>query len=281
MSVSNQQEPQAFGVDVFGCTHCGRVRAVNQDQFFVATLGKSMRVHQSSLPALSTLTRRHDSALHLLVVADGLGGIAGGELASGTAVSALAEQLDQTIGCCYNFDVEREHEFLATLEHAVRSSHERVRAELVRDGKGPATTLTMVALVWPRAYIVHVGDSRAYYMRDGRLQQLTRDQTAFEELVDDGVLTEEQARRAGMRDMLTSALGAKLKPSIGLVDLRAGDALLLCTDGLTKHVRDDEITTILAAGEGAAQTCSRLLDLTLERGASDNVTVIVGRCLAT
>jgi protein phosphatase len=268
-------------IDIFGTTHPGKVRTANEDQFFVASLHKSMRVRQTSLEDLAAFARLHGSFAYLLVVADGVGGIKGGKLASGTAVEALAEHIGQTIGCYYNFDVEKEHEFLEQLERAVEHSHERVREALVRDGRGPATTLTLVALVWPRAYVVHVGDSRVYYLRRGRLKQLTRDQTAYEELVDQGVMTEEQARRAGLRNVLTSALGAQIKPSIGLVDLEPGDALLLCTDGLTKHVPDDEIALMLGADESAEATAKRLVDITLARGASDNVTVIVGRFNST
>jgi protein phosphatase len=257
------------------------VRSMNEDQFFVASLHKSMRVRQTSLENLAAFARLHGSFAYLLVVADGVGGIKGGKLASGTAVETLAEHIGQTIGCYYNFDVEKEHEFLEQLEGAVERSHERIREELAHDGRGPATTLTMVALVWPRAYVVHVGDSRAYYLRGGRLKQLTRDQTAYEELVDQGVMTEEQARRAGLRNVLTSALGAQIKPALGLVDLEPGDALLLCTDGLTKHVSDDEIAVMLGNPESAEATCRRLVEMTLARGASDNVTVIVGRFAAS
>ena len=287
MTVSGDQDSTVpseelhASIDIFGTTHPGKVRTANEDQFFVASLHKSMRVRQTSLEDLAAFARLHGSFAYLLVVADGVGGIKGGKLASGTAVEALAEHIGQTIGCYYNFDVEKEHEFLEQLERAVEHSHERVREALVRDGRGPATTLTLVALVWPRAYVVHVGDSRVYYLRRGRLKQLTRDQTAYEELVDQGVMTEEQARRAGLRNVLTSALGAQIKPSIGLVDLEPGDALLLCTDGLTKHVPDDEIALMLGADESAEATAKRLVDITLARGASDNVTVIVGRFNST
>ena len=268
-------------IDVCGATHPGKVRSANEDQFFIASLHKSMRVRQTSLDSVAAFAKLHGSFAYLLVVADGVGGIAGGKLASGTAVETLAGQIGETIGCYYNFDVENEHEFLDQLERAVQASHERVRDEHGREGRGPATTLTLVALVWPRAYVVHVGDSRAYFLRGGRLRQITRDQTAYEELVDQGVMTEEQARRAGLRHVLTSALGAQIKPALGLVDLEAGDTLLLCTDGLTKHVPDDDLAVALGVSESAEATCKRLVDLTLARGASDNVTVIVGRFAAT
>ncbi len=287
MSVSDSQQitapldDPAAGVDIFGMTHGGKKRSSNEDHFFVAALRKSMQVRQTSLQDLHIFARLRGSCAHLLVVADGVGGLAGGELASETAVETVAEHVGEAIDCYYNFDVDREQEFLGQLERAVERSDRQVRARHGSAGQAPATTLTMVALMWPRAYVVHVGDSRAYHLRQGRLRQITRDQTVYEELVDEGVIPEDQAAEAGMRhrfrDMLTSAVGAGIKPSIGVIDVQAGDALLLCTDGLTKHVPDDDITCILSEAGSAEESCRRLVDLTLERGASDNVTVVVAR----
>jgi len=272
-------------IDIFGTTHRGRVRAQNEDQFFVASLRKTMQVHQSSLEDLSAFRRLRDSSAHLLVVADGVGGTAGGRLASGTAVEALAEHIGETAGCCYDFDVDREHEFLAALQAGVERAHREVRRRHGSEGNHPATTLTTVALMWPRAYIVHVGDSRAYYLRGGRLMQLTRDQTAYDHLVDAGLIQEDAPDQTGqrhlLRDVLTSAVGSEIEPTIGLIDLAPDDVLLLCTDGLTKHVPDSELTEILGAGGSAEASCRRLLDLTLERGARDNVTMVVGRFAAS
>ncbi len=115
----------------------------------------------------------------------------------------------------------------------------------------------LMVVLWPRAYIVHVGDSRAFYLRKGLLRQLTRDQTTGEYMVDAGAWTEEQARQAPMAGALVSALGAdELTPAVGLVDLQPGDVLLLCTDGLTR------------------------VDAALAGGGSDNVTVVVARMQA-
>jgi serine/threonine protein phosphatase PrpC len=267
------------GTDVFGATHVGKVRQNNEDQFLVASLHKLMHVQQTSLPDSSVFSGPRGSFAYLLVVADGVGGNTGGELASGTAVETLARHIGETVGCFYNYDVDKEHAFLSHLEGAVERSHEQVLARFAAFERSPATTLTMVALVWPRAYVVHVGDSRAYYLRDGRLRQLTRDQTAYEDILDDGLMTDEQLEASGLksrfRNTLTSAIGSRIKPSIGLVDLRAGDALLLCTDGLTKHVPDSDIAGILGTARGAEDSCRRLIDMTLERGARDNVTVVV------
>jgi serine/threonine protein phosphatase PrpC len=267
------------GADIFGMTDRGKVRERNEDQFLVASLHKSVEVRQTSLAEPDVLKGLPGCSAYLLVVADGVGGQAGGELASGTAVKVMATHLSQTAGCFYKFDVDEEHAFLEHLEDAVVESHHEVRGLFADAERGPATTLTLVALVWPRAYIVHVGDSRGYYLRDGRLRQLTRDQTAYEDVLDDGTMTEAQVEQSGLksrlRNTLTSAVGTQMKPSIGLVDLQPGDALLLCTDGLTKHVADDEITRILGTSGSAAESCRRFIDLTLERGARDNVTVVV------
>jgi protein phosphatase len=136
----------------------------------------------------------------------------------------------------------------------------------------------MATLIGRRAYIVHVGDSRAYYLHGGRLRQLTDDQTMGRYMVDVGAWTEDQAARAGVAANLTSALGAsEMLPKIGLVDLAPGDTLLLCSDGLTKHVADEQITEILRRGEGAETTARALVSAALDAGGSDNVTVIVAR----
>ncbi len=271
-------------IDVFGLTHPGKVRTANEDQFFVANLRKSMRVQQTSLDNLSAFANLSEACAHLMVVADGASGMRGAKQASGTAVETLVQHIAETIGCYYNFDLDKEEEFLSQLQQAIERAHQRVR-ELDPDAeRAPATTLTMVALLWPRAYIVHVGDSRAYYLRGSRLRQLTQDQTAYEQLLDEGAISEDQAEGAlkqRLKNVLTSAVGAHMKPSIGLIDLQVGDALLLCTDGLTKHLPDSDIAGILLEGLSAERSCRRLVDLTLERGARDNVAVIVGRFAAS
>jgi protein phosphatase len=213
----------------------------------------------------------------VFVVADGVGGQPGGAFASQTAITTLVEYLGQAAGCYHNLDVTREHEFLNQLESAVRSAHERIASEAGERG-GPATTLTMATLVWPRAYLVHVGDSRAFYLHHGRLRQLTRDQSMGEFMVDSGAWTEEQARRARTGGVLMSAVGgSEMTPALGLVDLAPGDALLLCTDGLTKHVPDDRIAAILARAESAEAACRELVAAALADGGTDNVTALVAR----
>jgi protein phosphatase len=141
-----------------------------------------------------------------------------------------------------------------------------------------ATTLTMVAVLWPHAFLVHVGDSRCYRLRDGKLELLSRDQTLAEALREDGTLTEPEADRSPLKHVLVSALGsAEATPQTSVQECRWEDVMLLCTDGLTKHVTDDEIAAVLRNIFSAEQACQDLVDLVLARGGSDNVTVVIGR----
>lgn len=265
-------------IDAFGLTDVGKVRPQNEDQFVVASLRKSVRIRHTSLSDPGLGDRLGGAEAYLFVIADGVGGRPGGELASGSVVASLLEFVDQAVVCYHSLDVDQEHEFLDRLEQSVHRAHERVLRDFGSAGKGPATTLTMITLTWPRAYLVHVGDSRAYYLRQGRLRQITRDQTTGEYMVDVGAWTEEQAARAKVAANLTSSIGgSEMTPAVGLIDLEAGDVVLLCTDGLNKHVSDERIAEVLR-GTGTAETmCRELVDEALRSGGTDNVTVIVAR----
>jgi protein phosphatase len=268
----------ATGLDSFGLTDVGKVRANNEDHFVIATLRKSVDLEHTSIEDREPFDRIRGSSARLFIVADGVGGRPGGELASGTAVESLVQYIAQTVGCFNNADVDKENEFLMQLEGAVQRAHERIQEELGDGGQGPSTTLTMATLIGRRAYIVHVGDSRAYYLHRGRLRQLTDDQTMGRYMVDVGAWTEDQAARAGVAANLTSALGAsEMLPKIGLVDLAAGDTLLLCSDGLTKHVADEQIAGMLGRGDSAEATARALVGAALDAGGSDNVTVVVAK----
>ena len=265
-------------VDSFGLTDIGTIRTVNEDQFVIASLRKSVRLRHTSLTDAGLVARLAGVESYLFVVADGVGGRPGGELASTSAVASLLEYVDQAVVAYHSLDIDQEHNFLANLEYSVQRAHERIIEEHGSPGKGPATTLTMVTLTWPRAYLVHVGDSRAYYLRGGRLRQLTRDQTTGEYMVDVGAWTEDQAARAKVGGNLTSALGGQeMTPAVGLIDLEPGDVLLLCTDGLTKHVADPQIAEVLGGAGNAEAMCRELVQKALQTGGSDNVTVIVAK----
>jgi protein phosphatase len=265
-------------VDASGLTDIGRKRKANEDHFIIVSLQRGAEVRQSSLTDSRLFERLRNQEALLFVVADGVGGRGGGAVASESAVTDLVEYVGQVAGCIHNLSTDREHEFLEQLERAVRHTHQRLFTEGGGHGQGPATTLTMATLVWPRVYLLHVGDSKAFYLRKGRLRKLTRDHTTGEYMVDAGAWTEEQARTSPASGTLFSALGGEeLIVSLGLVDLEPGDVMLLCTDGLTGHVPDARIAEILGGAEDSASACRQLVDEALAGGGSDNITVVVAR----
>jgi protein phosphatase len=267
--------PRSVHVEAFGLSHTGKVRNANEDHFAIMRLQKSVQLRGTNLQDISLLDRLKRPEVEIMIVADGVGGAVGGKLASSIAVKSAIEYLAEAVGCVQDFDVDHEQKFLENLSRAVERGHERLK-EMFKTQGGPATTLTMVTLVWPRAYIVHVGDSRGYFLRNGKLKQFTRDQTMGDYLVDIGAVTEQHAQKAGLYNVLSSAVGGDLVPSVGVVDLAEGDVLLLCTDGLTKHVSDERIAPLLT-GDSVERSAQSLIDAALEGGGSDNVTVVVAR----
>jgi protein phosphatase len=268
-------------VESYGLSHVGHVRPTNEDHFVVASLQRSVQVRQTNLDDRELFDRLCGPMAYLYAVADGVGGAAGGRIASGTTVESIVRYLSETVGSYHAVPPGQEHEFLEPLRHAVQRAHETLLGRFPAQARGgPATTLTMALVVWPRAYLVHVGDSRAYHLRAGRLQRCTRDQTMGAYLVEQRAMSEQQAERAGLNNVLSSAIGAQdMMPWVGALDLEPGDALLLCTDGLTMHVADERIGEALGRTGDPEAACRELVDLALADGARDNVTVIVARAL--
>ena len=262
-------------VETHGISHAGKVRSANEDHFAIMTMQRAVQLRATNLQDTSILDRLRKPEVQILVVADGVGGAVGGKLASSIAVRSVVEYLAEAVGCVQDLDVDREHTFLDHLTHAVERGHHRLKEMFQKQG-GPATTLTMVTLVWPRAYVIHVGDSRGYYSRNGKLRQFTRDQTVGDYMVDIGAVTEQHAQKAGLYNVLASAVGGDLVPTVGVVDLAEGDVVLLCTDGLTKHVTDERISELLSS-DSAEEAAQSLIDAALEGGGTDNVTVVVAR----
>jgi len=267
----------AAAVDAFGLTDRGLVRDGNEDHFVIAQVNKSIEVRQTSLPPDDVDRQFETTAAYLFAVADGVGGRPEGDLASGRTLSAMLRYLGKAASCFQGLDTNAEEALLEKLETAVRDVHEGLIGEYGGyTSKLPATTLTLVLLVWPRAYHIQVGDSRAYVRRGGRLQRLTRDQTLGEYMVSLGAWTDEQASRAPAAANLSSAIGgSELLPVVGLIDLAPGDTLLLCTDGWTKHLSDEQIEATLARADSAVSTSTKLVEDALAAGGTDNVTVVV------
>lgn len=270
-----ERRPGAANIDVFGLTHPGMVRATNEDQFLIASLNKTLDVHSSSLPTESLGDLRGAPQGYLFMVADGVGGNRDGEVASGTAVRSVAHYVAH---CLRSHNVRGgangDAEFLQELQKAMLDGDRHVR----EDAGGSATTLTMVMAIWPRAYLIHVGDSRCYRLRDNTLQLMSKDQTMAAALVEAKALTPEQAETSQWRDVLMSALGgSETTPLTVPSHIEWNDVMLLCTDGLTKHVSEDELRAALQNVQSAEQTARELVQLALDRGGSDNVTAVVGR----
>ena len=143
-----------------------------------------------------------------------------------------------------------------------------------------ATTLTLFLSVWPRAYLLQVGDSRCYLLRNGELTQITRDQTMAQEMVDLGIMKPEQVAGTRLEHTLTSSIGGSHnQPTVTRFDMNWGHVLLLCSDGLTRHVSDDRIREVLRSMTSARQACETLLQEALDGGGTDNITVVVARAV--
>jgi protein phosphatase len=271
--------PRPDQIDIFGITHPGKVRKENQDQFLIASLHKTMMVHHSSIPKEHLGRLTSDSRGFVFLVADGVGGGPGGQLASGTALTAIVDYVIHAMDLYLDIDETTEPMFVAQLRRSVERGHEKIRAESgPAKTNGMATTLTMVTVRWPKAYLVHVGDSRCYRLRSGKLELMTKDQTMAQVLMDAGALNPDTAEHSGLKHVLWSALGGReASPETHTSTIQFDDIMLICSDGLTKHVTDDEIRDHLIRSRGSEATTRQLLDLALERGGSDNITVVMSR----
>jgi len=274
--------PRDDEVDVFGLTHLGKVRKTNQDNFLICSLHKQMRVHYTSLPEVARLPLCGERLAYLAMVADGVGSGLGGGEASRHTIEVVAQYVTESMHCYYTADATDEQAFSEALQEAAMHCHQSVaeKAEADPERRGMATTLTMLISVWPVTYLLQVGDSRCYILREGTLTQITRDQTMAQELVDQGVLTVSNADNTQWAHVLSSAIGgSQTAPVVTRIDRAWDDVILLCSDGLTKHVSDDRIRERLSTMKSSKQACEDLLQDALDGGGSDNITVLVGRLL--
>lgn len=277
----NDPRPRDNELDLFGLTHPGKVREENQDHFLLCTVHPQVVVHATSLPDPDRLPLRGQRLATIMLVADGVGGGADGSEASRLATEAITRYVASTLRS-YHTAGSKDGEFLDSLRQAALEAHATVRAEAAERAlkRSMATTLSLGIVVWPWLYVVQVGDSRCYVLEPGgSLRQVTRDQTMAQALLEKGVLKKEEVADSPLSHVLSSAIGSdEALPVVTRVDVRRRNTVILvCSDGLTKHVTDAEIEHQLATMENAEQACRALCDLTLERGGSDNVTIVIGR----
>ncbi len=207
---------------------------------------------------------------HLLAVADGMGGAAAGEVASSVAVAAFVA-LD---------DDDLQGDLLAALRHALSRAQDQLSALVEAEPglQGMGTTLIVMLRSGSRLAMLHIGDSRAYLMRDGELQQITHDHTLVQSLIDSGRLTEQEARNHPQRNIVTRVLDGShvVEPDLSVRELRAGDRLLLCSDGLSGVVTQDTMAELLRESPDPQEAASALIALALRAGGPDNITCVVG-----
>lgn len=268
-----------------GRTDVGKKRDNNQDQFLIADLNKSMLVQSTSLNLEAQSRLYGMSHGKLLMVADGMGGHQGGNRASRLAIDLLINQLLNSMhwfSSVEQDEVTREAGFIEDLKKLMQRAHEAIekeaRAEV--DKKGMGTTLTVAYVIWPWMYVLHAGDSRCYLIRQGEMKQLTRDHTVSNQLVEKGGMTAEEASNSRWSNVLYNALGAgaaAVVPEVHKVGLQPGDTIMLCTDGLYRHVRDNEILELLETELEPQESCRSLIELANFRGGVDNITAVVAR----
>lgn len=267
-------------IDVFGLTHAGTVRTSNQDHFLLGSLHQQLRIISTSLP-VTELSLDNERLAFLAMIADGVGGSDNGEEASRLALEEATQYITQCTDCYYRTDTNTEA-FTEVLQEAATRCHARVttRAAEHADRRGMATTLTLYFSVWPWIYLLQVGDSRYYLYRDGKLSQITRDQTMAQELVDQGVMTRSVAFSSRWANVLSSSIGGQqTAPVVTRLPSAWNNVHLMCSDGLTKHVTDAQIAERLRTMSSARQACEVLLEDALAGGGTDNVTIIVGRVI--
>jgi protein phosphatase len=269
----------------FGATsHAGFVRSINEDHFAVLRRIRAQEALLTNVAHDDAPPFAHEDAIfgqmittYFLVVADGMGGGAAGEVASRVAIQSVFDLADRASSWVMRLKSLAAQQMQHRIEAYTTAMHRTLRAmgESHADLAGMGTTWTSACLVGWNAVIVQIGDSRAYLWRRGELRQITRDQTLAQALIDRGIPPEETAYA---RNILTNALGGRNEfvfPEIVHVVLEHGDRLLLCSDGLTRDVADSQIAEVLANPFQPQTACDALVKLALDHGGNDNVTVVL------
>lgn len=275
-------QSQVVDVELAGLSHTGLVRLNNEDHFLTCRFGRSLEMVQGNVQTLPP-GERFDERGYGMAVADGMGGQAAGEVASGLAIQSLVNLVLHTPDWIFRLEDDWESsEMLRRGSERFEEIGQILSDEAARDPKlrGFGTTLTVIWSLGNALHFAHVGDSRAYLFREGTLQRLTSDHTLVQQLADRRVISQDDVIKHRLRHVLTRCLGDHddaLKPDVGRHDLSDGDIVLVCTDGLTDMLSDEGIAKILGSDQPAEELCRRLIESALEAGGKDNVTAIVAR----
>jgi len=280
MKQGTEKRTPPVQVEAAGLTDVGHERDSNEDAFLIATLQRTMVVHDASQGAHGWF--QGEPAGTLLLVADGMGGQGGGDVARRTAVNSVADYLLNVMSWAK----------VSTVDPAARVSQTGLRAQLssalvasdqtVKSAGAQTstphmgTTLTVALVLWPALYVAPVGDTRCFLLQSGQLRRLTTDHNLAQRVGDESPVSIDPP--AHLQNILWNAVGgsdALPQPEVAKVQLLAGDKLLLCSDGLNKHVSDAEIKRVLESPGSCASRCAQLVELANAGGGSDNITVIV------
>jgi PPM family protein phosphatase len=270
--------------EIGALTDRGKVREGNEDAYVVFRTGRFLERLASSVPEAELPPRIEDGG-YLMVVADGLGGHEAGDVASRSAMLTTLDFIVRSPKWVLKLDDPKTrkaeiNELLARSREYLDTVHASLREQAAGDSRlaGMGTTLTLAYSVGIDLFVLHVGDSKAYHLRGSEMRKITRDHTVAQEYADLGVISQQEVSTHRMQHVLTRAVGGpseKLQGDMHHVQVADGDRLLLCSDGLTDMATEDEIAEVLRAHPESDAACRVLVDLALERGGRDNVTVIV------
>jgi len=267
---------------VAAATHRGLVRQNNEDHYLIVEFARSLKPIETNLDE-ALLERSYELSGYGMIVAYGMGGMAGGEVASSMALTRLVELVVDTPDWFMSVNQDNHAEtVLKRMTDRFMNVDEALkgRAQNERSLLGMGTTLTVAGALGSDLIVGHIGDSRAYLLREDKLKQITSDHTLAQALIDAGITKPEEPASRSMRHVLTAALGAmgkSVEPEMHRLQLAAGDQVLLCTDGLTEMVADSLISSVLRESNSVKRACIDLVDLALAAGGLDNITVIVAR----
>ena len=285
MSPPTNESWKCLDVDLGAISHQGHVRENNEDSYLVMRFGRSLENLLTNIDP-DLLDQSYFMSGYGMLVADGMGGMAGGEVASRLALTKLIELIIDTSD--WTLALNRQRDVTTVLERMTErffDIDDVLRKEASNDQalRGMGTTLTVAGAMGNDLIIGHVGDSRAYLLRGDSFQQLTTDHTLAQALIDAGVASRDDPASRSMRHVLTAAvgsLGEQVDPQVQRLKLSPGDQLLLCTDGLTETVDDEIIAQVIRESSSAQSACQALVDLALASGGPDNITVVLAHFIS-
>jgi PPM family protein phosphatase len=279
----NKPKPASTTVHVqFGAvSHTGKVRANNEDHFLVSQVSRKQEILLTNVPKDQFPAHTGEEA-YSMIVADGMGGMAAGEVASRLAITTGLKLFHRSPKWGFKVNQKEARELFERVSHHLREIDRTLTDRSYSDRQlfGMGTTLTLAYSIGVDLFIIHLGDSRAYLYRKGELCQLTKDHTVAQAMADAGYISPEDVKHHRKRNALTNFLGGhngKVKADIRWLRLADGDRVLLCSDGLNDMVDDASIAKILGEHDQPRDAAQILLDEALNQGGKDNVTVIVAR----